>query len=407
VAVKTKKSLEELVRSRFNDLNLLIEDLNNEDNNPFHKVYQAYDSGKVEADQKPKIIAGSYSYLGMGDHPRVTQAVLEAIKQFGTTSHGSRVLTGSTQIHHDLEKTIASFIGGESAITFPTGWITNFSTISSLFGPNDTIITDLKNHNSIHAGTEASGAKTIFFNAEKPSTLERALKKAGDTVTLVIIDSVFSMDGVIAPLPEILDLCKKYNAFIMIDEAHSIGVLGNKGKGITEYFGIDPMEIDILMGNTNKAIAGSGGYIVARKEITEFLRYRANGYLFSNAIPAHLIAASVESIKVIQDHPEIIADLREKHTYFRNKIIDSGFDPIGDNTPIIPIIYPDELSVIETAKGFWNKGIFVVPAIHPAVSKKTPRIRFCINVGHSYEDLDYIVESLIEISENSVIDLRT
>jgi len=401
----TQITLSDLVESRYNYSNNLVVGFNENDNNPFHKLYQDCVSGKIHSDNKQKIMAGSYSYLGMGDNLRVQEAVKKTIEQYGVSSQGSRVLTGSTQVHRDLETGLASFIGGEDSILFPTGWSTNFSTINALFGPGDTIINDLKNHNSIQIGVHTSGAKTVTFNAERPSTLERAFKKA-EGATLVVIDSIFSMDGTIAPLPEILEVCKRNDAYLMVDEAHSLGVLGKTGRGITEHFGIDPKEIDLLMGTCSKALAGSGGYIVAKKEIIEFLRYRANGYIFSGAVPAYTAASSLESIRVLDENPELVTELQNRYTYFRKNLEGLGLKIIGDNTPIVPVIYPNEDAAVEATQHMWDNGVFIVPAMYPAVSRKTPRLRFSITLNHSYEDLDYIIKTLQDIRPNEgLIDL--
>jgi len=381
--------------------------------NPFHRAFDSYRDGKASISGSEKLMSGSYSYLGLSHDPRIKAAICDAIDLYGASSHGSRALTGSMAIHEELEVNLASFMGTPGAVIFSNGYLTNLATISTLVQPGDTIITEMTNHNSIAAGVKMSGANVEYFLASRLSSLKRALEKAKGTSTFVVSDAVFSMEGSILPLPEVVELCKEYNAFLMIDEAHSFGVLGGTGRGIIEHFDMSPNDVDIRMGTMSKSLTSVGGFIVGNKDITMALAQGANGYLFTAAQPPSLVAAALESLKILNAEPEIVDSLKQKASYFRKRLEDANLPLWGaDTVPIVPVVYNNQEMVLKMAAELLEKNVFVVPAVYPAVSHKTPRIRFSITNDHSYENLDQIANTFIELNdslearEHSVIQLK-
>ncbi|MDH3194137.1 MAG: aminotransferase class I/II-fold pyridoxal phosphate-dependent enzyme [Acidimicrobiia bacterium] len=365
--------------------------------NPFHRLYESGGNGWVTQNGRQLMMTGSSSYLGLSRHPRIRQAVIDAVDTYGSACHGSRALTGNKAIHTTFEKEIAEFLGADKALLFTNGWLTNYTVIATLMKPGDAVITDLKNHNCIASGIRASGARTIYFKADDPRTLKRALDKAGDATTLVVSDAVFSMEGTILPLPPVLELCREYGAVLMVDEAQSIGVIGRTGRGLTEHFGIDPSEIDIRTGTASKVLSASGGYVLSREPIVQALSRDGDGFLFTGAPSVVMAATALESLRILRGSPELVAELHAKTEYFRAGIRDAGFRPRGDATPIVPIVYDSEPELLEVVWRLDEAGIFAVPAVYPAVPKKSPRIRFNVTNEMSYDDMDLLIDTFTRI----------
>ncbi len=280
----------------------------------------------------------SYSYLGLVNHPRINEAAKKAVDKYGTGTHGVRSLAGTLGIHTELEETISSFKHAEAAITYSSGYATNLSVVSTLMGRGDYVFSDKLNHASIVDGCLMSGAEFRRFRHNDMVHLEGLLKNAPtDVAKLVIADSVFSMDGDIIDLPKVVALCKQYNAWLMIDEAHSVGVLGETGTGIEEHFNMYD-SIDIKMGTLSKTIPSVGGYVAGKKEIIAYLRHASRAYIFSAALPPAQAAAANESFKVILDEPERIEKLNLNTKQFINGLKSMGFDTMLTETAIVPVL---------------------------------------------------------------------
>jgi len=391
------------VLDRCAEINDNIERWSNESGwNPFHRTYESGDDGWVVRDGRRLLMTGSSSYLGLSRHPRIREAVVEAIDTYGSACHGSRALTGNKLIHEAFESEIADYLGGQKALMFSNGWLTNYTVIATLIRPGDAVITDLKNHNCISSGIRASGARVIYFKASDPRTLKRALVKAGDATTLVVSDAVFSMEGSIIPLPPMLELCKEHGAMLMLDEAQSIGVIGRTGRGLAEHFDVDPSEIDIRTGTASKVLSSSGGYVVTHEAITRALSRHGDGFIFTGAPSVVMAATALASLRVLRESPELVSELQAKTDYFRNALRNAGVQPMGDSTPIVPIIYNTEPNLLEIVWRLEQAGIFAVPAIYPAVPRKSPRIRFNVTNEMSYEDLDFLIETYVAIHRDVV-----
>ncbi len=332
----------------------------------------------------------SYAYLDLIGHPKIQAAARAALEEFGSGTHGVRVLAGTTRIHVELEQTIARFKGTEDALALSSGYVTNLGVIAALLGRNDVVISDKLNHASIVDGCLLSRAKFVRFEHNDMEALEKALieapKKAGK---LVVVDAVFSMDGDIINLPEISRLCRKYEAMLMVDEAHSVGVLGESGHGILEHFGIDDVDaIDIQMGTLSKTIPSVGGYVAGRSDIITYLKHSVRAFVFSAALPPAAAAAAKASFEVIEAEPERIKTLQKNVDYFIKGLQERGFNTLNSETPIVPIIAGDDERAWMMAKLSQDQDIFVLPVVSPAVPAGTSRIRANVTAGHTLEEIE-------------------
>ena len=332
----------------------------------------------------------SYAYLDLIGHPKIQAAARAALEEFGSGTHGVRVLAGTTRIHVELEQTIARFKGTEDALALSSGYVTNLGVIAALLGRNDVVISDKLNHASIVDGCLLSRAKFVRFEHNDMEALEKALveapKKAGK---LVVVDAVFSMDGDIINLPEISRLCYKHEAMLMVDEAHSVGVLGESGHGILEHFGIDDVDaIDIQMGTLSKTIPSVGGYVAGRSDIITYLKHSVRAFVFSAALPPAAAAAAKASFEVIEAEPERIKTLQKNVDYFIKGLQERGFNTLNSETPIVPIIAGDDERAWMMAKLSQDQDIFVLPVVSPAVPAGTSRIRANVTAGHTLEEIE-------------------
>ena len=353
----------------------------------------------VWVEGQKKLMLASYSYLGLLQHPRINQAAKDAIDQFGTGTHGVRILAGTETIHNELESTIAHFKHREEAIVYSSGYVTNLATISTLFHRGDAVICDKFDHASIVDGCLLSGAEFIRFNHNNLEDLERCLKKAqAYRNRCIIIDSVYSMDGDIAPVPEIIRLAKAYDTLLMVDEAHSLGVLGEKGTGIEEYYHIEG-QIDILMGTLSKVIPAIGGYITGDPILIDFLKHKARGFVFSAALTPPTVAAAQMAFQIIAEEPWRIQKLNENVRYFLDHLHKEGFNTLQSQTAIIPLIIGEEEKTMEVTRFMQERDIFVLPVVTPAVPPNTSRLRMNVTASMEKEHLDTVIHHLIEANQ--------
>lgn len=338
----------------------------------------------------------SYSYLGLVGHPRINAAAKEAIDRFGTGTHGVRTLAGTLTVHQALEQTIADFKGAEAAVTFTSGYVTNLSVISTLLSRGDYVISDKLNHASIVDGCLTSGAKFLRFKHNDMEALEQRLQQAPDGVTkLIVADSVFSMDGDIIDFPKVVELARRYNAWLMIDEAHSVGVLGKTGRGIEEHFNM-PGTIDIKMGTLSKTIPSVGGYIAGPKELIDFLRHSARAYIFSAALPPAQAAAAKAAFEVILDEPWRVEKLRANADQFIGGLKKRGFDTLFTETAIVPVLCGDDETAYRMTRDAQHRGLFVLPVVSPAVPPGLARLRATVTAAHEPEDIEQAMDIIAE-----------
>lgn len=337
----------------------------------------------------------SYSYLGLVGHPRINQAAKKAVDKFGTGTNGVRTLAGSLTIHSELEETIAAFKGTEAAITYTSGYATNLTVVSTLMGRGDFVLSDKLNHASIVDGCLMSGAEFRRFRHNDMDDLEKRLQQVpADRSKLVISDSVFSMDGDIIDLPRMVDLCKQYGAWLMIDEAHSVGVLGKTGRGIEEHFGLDDV-IDFKMGTLSKTIPSVGGYVAAKKEIITYLRHASRAYIFSAALPPAQAAAANEAFKVILDEPWRIEQLNCNTKQFIDGLKSAGFNTLLTETAIVPVLCGNDERAFALTRECQHRDVFVLPVVSPAVPEGLARLRATITAAHEREEIARAMEVIV------------
>jgi len=334
----------------------------------------------------------SYSYLGLVGHPRINEAAKKAVDKFGTGTNGVRTLAGTLTIHNELEETISNFKHAEAAITYTSGYAANLTVISTMMGRGDYVFSDKINHASIVDGCLMSGAEFRRFRHNDMEHLEGLLKNApSDVAKMVIADSVFSMDGDIIDLPKVVELCKKYNAWLMIDEAHSVGVLGEKGTGIEEHFNMYGA-IDIKMGTLSKTIPSVGGYVAAKQEIITYLRHASRAYIFSAALPPAQAAAANEAFKVILDEPWRLDRLNENTKQFIGGLKSMGFDTLLTETAIVPVLCGQDDVAFAMTREAQHQDVFVLPVVSPAVQEGLARLRATVTAAHEPSDIEHAME---------------
>lgn len=334
----------------------------------------------------------SYSYLGLVGHPRINEAAKRAVDKFGTGTHGVRTLAGSLTIHRELEETIADFKHAEDAITYTSGYATNLTTISTLMGRGDYVLSDKLNHASIVDGCMMSGAEFRRFRHNDMDDLEKRLQQIPDGVTkLVVADSVFSMDGDIIDLPRMVALCRKYGAYLMMDEAHSVGVLGKTGRGIEEHFDMIG-SIDIKMGTLSKTIPSVGGYVAGKKELIEYLRHGSRAYIFSAALPPAQAAAANEAFKVILDEPWRMEKLWKNTRQFIDGLKGMGFDTMLTETAIVPVLCGTDERAFALTQACQRSDVFVLPVVSPAVPEGLSRLRSTVTAAHETDEIQYAMD---------------
>lgn len=336
----------------------------------------------------------SYSYLGLIGHPRINAAAKDAIDQYGTGTHGVRSLAGTLNIHRELEETIASFKHAEAAVTYSSGYATNLTVVSTLVGRGDYVISDKLNHASIVDGCLMSGAKFLRFAHNDMEGLEHRLQQIPEGSTkLVIADSVFSMDGDIINFPKVVELCRKYHAWLMIDEAHSVGVLGKTGRGIEEHFDMQGT-IDIKMGTLSKTIPSVGGYVAGSKELINYLRHASRAYIFSAALPPAQAAAAKAAFEVILDEPWRVEKVNANGQQFIQGLKQCGFDTLYTETAIVPVLCGSDENAYVMTREVQHKDIFVLPVVSPAVPPGLARLRATVTAAHEPNEIDQAIDEI-------------
>jgi 8-amino-7-oxononanoate synthase len=347
------------------------------------------------------IMFSSYSYLGLIGHPRLATAVKAAVDRYGTSTGGVRLLTGTLELHHELEHELAAFLGQEASATFASGYDANVAAITSLFGSDDYALLDQYAHQSIMDGVRMAGCETRRFRHNDMDDLERRLRQArnrGARRILIAVDSVFSMDGDQAPIADLIDIRDRYDAFLLVDEAHSIGAVGRTGRGICEEQGIDPSRIDIVTGSLSKGIPSSGGFVAGSRALKIYVQHGSGPYMFSAAMTPGNTAAALEALRIVQDEPEHIERLRENTHRLKNGLAEIGFDTGASTTPVVPLILGDEFRAYGVARELLNQGIFTSAVVFPAVSPGQARLRLCATAAHQPHHFDRLFEALSGIA---------
>lgn len=349
---------------------------------------------------KRVINLGSYNYLGMSGHPETIEAAVEATRKYGTSASGSRTLAGEKTLYQQLEKAIADWKHTEDAIVCTGGWATNLTFISCFMKEGDFILYDALSHNSISEGVQLSKAESKAFPHNDLKTLESLLIKIKGKYNkvLIVIEGVYSMDGDIAPVPEFIRLKKQYDCFLMVDEAHSGGVIGDHGGGVDDYFNLEPKDIDIKYGTLSKALGTCGGFIAADASIVEYLRYSMNGFVFSAGIAPPLAAACMKAIELIRRDNTMVKQLHRNIEYFVRRCKEEGMDTcLAGESGIVPVMIGSDKDAARLSAEMVRRGVFVPPAMYPAVPKGQSRLRFTISAPHTIEQLETAVSTLAEL----------
>ncbi len=368
--------------------------------NPYFRVNQGIVSATTQIDNKPFISYSSYNYLGFSGDSRVSQAAKETIDKYGSSVSASRIATGERPIHRELEVAIADFVGTEDSIVYVGGYGANVTVIGNLLGHKDLIIHDFLSHSSILNGSLLSNAKRLSFPHNDVAALEQILEQNRSDCerVLIVIEGVYSMDGDIAPLPEIVRLKKKFKTLLMVDEAHSIGVLGKTGRGIREHFSMKATDVDLWMGTLSKSFASCGGYIAGSKELVKFLKYNSPGFLYSVGISPANAGAALAAIKLLQVEFQNVTLLQKNARFFLDCCHKEGLDTgTSANSPIIPVIIGNSSTCLSLANALFENGINVQPILYPAVAEDMARLRFFITKCHTQEQMKYTIDKIVEL----------
>ncbi|OKH26695.1 8-amino-7-oxononanoate synthase [Hydrococcus rivularis NIES-593] len=367
--------------------------------NPFFTPQEGIVNNTTRVGGRELIDYANYNYVGMCGDPKVSQAAKEAIDRYGTSVCASRLLSGERPIHRELEREIADFIGTEDSIVYVGGHATNVTTISHLFGRNDLILHDALSHNSVVQGSLFSGASLIAFPHNDWQTLDRLLQERRHRYrrVLIAIEGVYSADGDIPDLPKFIEVKKRHQAWLTIDEAHSIGVLGASGRGIGELYDVDRADVELWMGTLSKSFASCGGYIAGSKALVEYLKYTSPGFLFSVGISPPNAAAPLAAIRVLKAEPERVKLLQERSQLFLELATKHNLNTgMSKGSPVIPIIVGDSLKSIQLSQNLFHRGINVPFMIYPSVPQNAARLRFFINCTHTEEQIRSTVDILAD-----------
>ncbi len=341
----------------------------------------------------------AYDYLNLAGHPTIQAAAQAALSEFGTGTPGVRLLSGTNRLHIELEQTIARFKQTEAAVVFSSGYVTNFGVIAALVGRDDVVLSDKLNHASIVDGCLNAQAKFVRFKHNDMADLARRLAKLpSDAGKLVVVDAVFSMDGDVIDLPQLIAVCREYDALLMVDEAHALGVLGECGRGLLEHFGLTE-GIDVQMGTLSKAIPSVGGYVAGDEALITYLKHAARPFIFSAALPPPATAAAQAALAVIQAEPERVARLQANSRYFIQQLQQRGFNTLNTETPIIPVIFGSDACAQQVAQQLQQQGLFVLPIVPPAVPDGTSRLRINVSAGLSQAHIDHAVACIDQAAQ--------
>lgn len=383
-----------------NYLKQKIEDLKKEGVYRKLPVLEGANEAEIILSGKKVINLSSNNYLGFANHPRLKKAAIEAVEKYGAGAGAVRTIVGNMSIHEELEELLSKFKREEAAFIYQSGFNCNAGTIQAVTEKGDLIISDELNHASIIDGTRLSKADRKIFNHSDIDSLEQVLKENRDKYrnVLIITDGVFSMDGDIAKLPEIVDLAEKYEAMTYVDDAHGSGVLGESGRGTVDHFGLHG-RVDFSIGTLSKAIGVVGGYVAGSNTMYEWLNHRARPVLFSTTLPPAAAGAIIEALKMLMESTEYTDRLWDNANYFKSKLGTLGFDTGHSETPITPVIIGDEAKTMEFSKKLLDKGVFVSGIIFPTVPRGKGRVRCMVTAAHTKEQLDKAVDIFEQVGK--------
>lgn len=370
--------------------------------NPYLMPHEDVSNNTVTVEGREYINFSGYNYLGLSGHPKINEAVAEAVAQFGTSPSASRLVGGEITLHRELERALADFVGAEDAVVFVSGWGTNVATIGHLFRSGDLILHDELMHNSLFQGAKLSGARRMPFPHNDHEAVDKILARERNNYerVLIVAEGAYSMDGDFPNVPAFIEVKKRHEAFLMIDEAHSAGTMGVTGHGIGEHFGIDPKEVDIWMGTLSKAFASCGGYIAGSPALIEQLKYLSSGFVYSVGLSPALTAAALTAVRLIEAEPWRVRDLQARSAQFLETAKRHGLNTgPSDQTPVIPIIMGSTFDSLRMAERLMDSGIDAKPVLYPAVAEEETRLRFFITASHTEEQIDHTVRTVATHAE--------
>lgn len=359
--------------------------------NPFFTVHEGVPSDTIRVNERELVNFSTYNYLGLNGHPHVTDTAMEAARRSGTSASASRIVSGECPQHRELERGLAEFLGTEDCVVFVSGHTTNVSTISALMGPQDLVLHDRLIHNSILQGALASGAKRLAFPHNNTEALDAMLKERRHLYekVLIVTEGIYSMDGDMAPVPDLVEIKNRHKAILMVDEAHSLGVVGETGRGVIEHFHLASSEVDIHMGTLSKALAGCGGYIAGSAALVELLKYTGSGFVYSVGMPPPMAAASKAALDMLGAEPERVRKLKENGRHFLETAQALGLNTgLSQGYNIVPIIVGSSIASVRLSNALLEDGINVQPIYYPAVEEGGARLRFFLSSEHSFAQID-------------------
>ncbi|MGE4232617.1 MAG: aminotransferase class I/II-fold pyridoxal phosphate-dependent enzyme [Bacteriovoracia bacterium] len=360
---------------------------------PFFKPIEASSGSSVVTHGTKRVMIGSNNYLGLTHHPKVKEAAKKAIDEFGTGCTGSRFLNGNLITHEELEESLAEFVGKEACLVFSTGFFANQGSLSCLIGRNDAIFSDRENHASIVEGTRLAIGETLRFPHNNIGALDQMLtdRRGQYDGVLIVADGVFSMSGEIIDLPGLVRMASKHNCKLFIDDAHSFGVLGDRGRGTGNHFGLND-EIDIVTGTFSKSFASIGGFVASDKDTIHYIKHKARPFMFSAAMPPAAVATVQACLSVIKEEPEVFENLWRNARKMKRGFTELGFDTLKSQTPIIPVVIGEDIKTFAFTKALYEHGVFATPVVKPAVPEGQAMIRTSYMATHTDEELDYVLD---------------
>jgi glycine C-acetyltransferase len=353
------------------------------------RTLESAQHARARFDGRDVINLASNNYLGLAAHPRMKEAARKAAQELGAGSGSVRTIAGTMSLHREMERRFAAFKGAEASIMFQSGFTANSGTVAAILTKEDVIVSDQLNHASIIDGARLSRAEIKVFRHKDVASADGLLEetKAPGRHQLLITDGVFSMDGDIAPLPDLVEVAGKHGAIMMIDDAHASGVLGQNGKGTVSHFGLDPADVDIQVGTLSKAIGVLGGFIAGPQHLVDWLVNRGRPFLFSTSAPPAVAAACIEALDILEESPELVERLWERTRFFKKGLADLGFDTGESETPITPVIAGEEKKAVDLSAKLWEEGVFCPAIIYPTVAKGRARVRTIVTAEHTEDDL--------------------
>jgi len=367
---------------------------------PYQLPLQTRSGPWVKAEGRDMLMLSSYDYLGLIGDPRIDEAAIEAIRKYGTGTGGVRMLTGTLDIHHEMEREVAEFKGMPEAITFSSGYLANLAVVASLFSVQDRVILDSLSHRSLVDACRLAGVPVQRFRHNDMDSLRQEIANGSQSNrTLIVSDGVFSMDGDICPLPDLIQVKNETGCFLMIDESHASGVLGAHGRGTDEHFGVPTSEVDIWTGSLAKGIPSNGGFVAVSQQLSIFLQHSAAPFIFSAALAPAAVAAVTTSLRILKQEPERVTRSSNNAKFLREGLQALGYDTALSETAIIPVIFNDEASCAFAAGALRTMGICVTPIMFPAVPLGSARLRLCVTAAHRLEDLEFALDGFKRLKD--------